>query len=71
MCAQASPYLIEIIHKHLAHFVNRNGCVDGAIQPQLPYSVGQSSQVNGVRVREQHSVNLMDVSAWGKTHCVK
>lgn len=71
MCAQASPYLIEIIHKHLAHFVNRNGCVDGAIQSQLPYSVGQSSQVNGVRVREQHSVNLMDVSAWGKTHYVR
>lgn len=71
MCVKASWYLIEVIHKHLAHFVDRNGCVDGAIQPQLPHSVRQSAKVNRVRVREQHSINLMDVSAWGKTPCVK
>lgn len=50
MCSQATPYLIEIIHEHLAHFVDRNGCVDGAVKPQLSHSVRKSSQVNGVRV---------------------
>lgn len=64
-------YLIQIIHKHLTHFVDRNGGIDGAVQTQFPHSVRQGSQVDGVGVGEEHSINLMNVTAWGggnRTH---
>lgn len=59
----------------MTHFVDRNGGIDGAVQTQFPHSIGQGSQVDGVRVGEEHSINLMNVTAWGKKQntytCVK
>ncbi len=32
-------HLIEIVHEHLAHLVDGDGGVDGAVEPQFAHSV--------------------------------
>lgn len=56
-------YLVEIIHKHLSHLVDWNCGVDSTIQTQFPYSIRQGTQMYWVRMGEQHSINLMNISA--------
>lgn len=63
-------YLIQIVHKHLPHLVDRNRGIDSTVQPQFAHSVWQGSQVYGVGMGEQHSVDLMNMSGEEKKeHC--
>lgn len=54
-------YLIEIVHEHLPHFVNRNGGIDGTVQTQLPHSEWESAKVEWVGVRQEHRINLVNM----------
>lgn len=56
-------HLIEVIHEHLAHLVDRDGGIDSAVEAELPHSVWQSSQMEGIRMRQEDSIHLMDISA--------
>ena len=55
--------LVEIIHKHLAHFIDRNSGVDRAVQFTFAHHVGESTQVEVIRVRQQDCINLMHIPA--------
>ena len=66
----APTYLVQIIHKHLAHLINWNGCIYGAVEATLANQVWQCTKVVDVRECEEHSVDLMNVptvkSQWCK-----
>lgn len=67
-------HLIEIVHEHLAHLVDGDGGVDGAVEPQFAHSVRQSAQMQMIGVREQHCVHLMgipDRDRTGNTHHIQ
>lgn len=54
-------YLVKIIHEHLSHFINRNGRIDRTIQPQLPNSRREGTQMKRIRVGQQHCINLVNM----------
>lgn len=54
-------YLIKVIHEHLSHFINGNGCIDGAVQTQLSNSIGEGAKMEGVGMRQQDRIDLVNV----------
>lgn len=50
-CQDDLSHLIEIIHEHLAHLVDGDGGIDGAVKSQFTHSIRQSTQVQVIRVR--------------------
>ena len=60
--SKAAPaHLVQIIHEHLTHLVDGDSSIDGAVQTQLSNSIRQGSQMYGVRVRQEYSINLMNI----------
>ena len=55
-------YLIEIIEEHLTHLIDRNSGIDWTGETELAHSNRESSQVTGVRVGEEHCINLVNNS---------
>ncbi len=53
---------VVIVHVHLAHMMNRQCAVHGSSEPKLADSIRKCSQVQSVRVRQQHSIN-----SWSNT----
>ncbi len=54
-------HLVEVVHEHLSHLVDGNGGVDGTLESKCPHQVGQSAQMNHVRMGHQDSIDLFDV----------
>lgn len=59
-------HLIEVIHEHLTHLVNWDSCIDGTVETQLPHGIRQGSQMQGIRMGEEHSINLVDIPRVGR-----
>lgn len=55
-------YLIQIIHEHLTHFIDRDGGIDGTVEPQFANSVGQSTEMKWIWMGQKHRIHLMDIS---------
>jgi hypothetical protein len=49
--------VVDVIHKQLAHVLNRCCCVDGACQPKFGISVGVCAKMVEVRMAEQYYVD--------------
>lgn len=62
----APSHLIKIIHEHLTHLIDRNGCINSAVQTQFSHSIWQGPQVYGVRMGEEHSIDLVNISEENK-----
>lgn len=67
----APSHLIKVIHEHLAHLINRNRCIDCTVQAQFPHSIWQSSQVKGIGVGEENSIDLVNISEGDKRRNMK
>lgn len=55
--------LIHIIEKHLPHFEDRNSGIHGTLKPELSNQIWQCTEMGSIRVRQQHGINLIDMSA--------
>lgn len=42
-------------------FYKRNGCIDGAVQTQLSNSIGEGAKMEGVGMRQQDQIDLVNV----------
>ena len=54
-------YLIKVIHEHLSHFINGNGCIDGTVQTQLSNSIGEGAKMERVGMRQQDRIDLVNM----------
>lgn len=55
-----NTHLVQIIHKHLAHFVDRNSCIDRAMQTTLSHKIRQRTHMIDIRKRDKYSIYLMN-----------
>ena len=55
-----NTHLVQIIHKHLAHFVDRNSCIDRTMQTTLSHEIRQCTHVVDIRKRDKYSIYLMN-----------
>ena len=52
---------VEVVHEHLTHFEDGNGCVDVASKSALAYQVGKCAEVQNVRIGEKNGVDFVHV----------
>ena len=55
-------YLEEVIHEHLAHFVNRNCCIDRAIETTFSKNVWQCTKMVDIWLGYQNCIYLTNMS---------
>lgn len=55
-----NTHLVQIIHKHLAHFVDRNSCIDRAMQTTLSHEIWQRTHMIDIRKCDKYSIYLMN-----------
>ena len=56
-----STNLVQVVHEHLSHLVNRHSGIDRALELQSAHDVRQEAQVRHVGERQEHCIDLVEV----------